>query len=62
MIDPVSIGPDGIPRCTWANASASLRKYHDQDWGVPVHDDVALFGKLILARDPGQAAGLPGGV
>ena len=48
MNDPVSVGPDGIPRCAWANASASLRAYHDEEWGVPVHDDVALFGKLVL--------------
>lgn len=45
---PVTRGMDGKERCTWANASHSLRRYHDEEWGVPIYDDVALFGKLIL--------------
>ena len=48
MKELVSTGPDGVPRCTWANASTGLRDYHDEEWGVPVHDDTALFGKLVL--------------
>ncbi len=40
---------DGKIRCWWANPknSAYLR-YHDEEWGVPVHDDHQLFEMLIL--------------
>jgi DNA-3-methyladenine glycosylase I len=35
--------------CLWAPADDALyRKYHDEEWGVPVFDDRALFEKLIL--------------
>jgi 3-methyladenine DNA glycosylase len=43
-----------IKRCAWAN-SASLMDYHDHEWGVPIHDDRALFEFLILE---GVQAGL----
>lgn len=43
-------------RCWWAaNASPELQQYHDEDWGVPVHDDRQLFEMLILE---GAQAGL----
>ena len=43
-------------RCAWsANASPLDRKYHDREWGVPVHDDRKLFEFLILE---GAQAGL----
>ncbi|MDO8704243.1 MAG: DNA-3-methyladenine glycosylase I [Sulfuricaulis sp.] len=43
-------------RCAWsANASPLDRKYHDREWGVPVHDDRKLFELLILE---GAQAGL----
>ncbi|MEE9331984.1 MAG: DNA-3-methyladenine glycosylase I [Methylophilaceae bacterium] len=35
-------------RCEWANASPSEIKYHDEEWGVPIHDDHLLFESLIL--------------
>jgi DNA-3-methyladenine glycosylase I len=41
-------------RCEWARTELSLR-YHDEEWGVPVHDDRVLFGFLILE---GAQAGL----
>ena len=41
-------------RCAWAGAEA-LSAYHDREWGVPVHDDRALFEFLILE---GAQAGL----
>lgn len=35
--------------CPWAPAEDALyRQYHDEEWGVPEHDDRALFEKLIL--------------
>jgi DNA-3-methyladenine glycosylase I len=42
-------------RCDWANSSDALRAYHDQEWGVPLHGDAALFEFLVLE---GAQAGL----
>jgi DNA-3-methyladenine glycosylase I len=41
-------GPDGRRRCAWATSAADYVAYHDEEWGQPVHDDVALFEKLCL--------------
>src|SRR3972149_11234225 len=40
----------GLPlqRCAWAEGSELLRRYHDEEWGVPSHDDRLLFEHLIL--------------
>lgn len=36
-------------RCSWANPKNSRYiQYHDEEWGVPVHDDQVLFEMLIL--------------
>ncbi len=37
-----------MKRCDWANASAKEIEYHDNEWGIPVHDDRLLFEMLIL--------------
>ena len=37
-----------IHRCDWANASDEEAKYHDEEWGVPIHDDRLLFEALTL--------------
>lgn len=44
-----------VQRCGWAEASELERAYHDQEWGVPLHDDRRLFEFLILE---GAQAGL----
>ncbi len=44
-----------ITRCGWAQKPGPEQDYHDRVWGVPVHDDHALFKMLILE---GQQAGL----
>ncbi len=41
-------------RCEWAGNELSIR-YHDEEWGVPVHDDRVLFEFLLLE---GAQAGL----
>ncbi len=47
---------DGRVRCGWVKASNPLYvRYHDEEWGVPVHDDRTLFEFLILE---GAQAGL----
>lgn len=38
----------GLKRCTWAEGDALDTRYHDTEWGVPVHDDRVLFEFLIL--------------
>jgi len=44
-----------ILRCGWARSDAALTRYHDTEWGVPVHDDRLLFETLNLE---GAQAGL----
>jgi len=47
--------PSGrVTRCAWARDALSIQ-YHDREWGVPLHDDRALFEFLILE---GAQAGL----
>lgn len=43
-----------MPRCPWATSEPNIT-YHDEEWGVPVHDDRKLFEFLILE---GAQAGL----
>jgi len=43
-------------RCAWASSlDADYTRYHDEEWGRPVHDDRRLFEMLILE---GAQAGL----
>jgi DNA-3-methyladenine glycosylase I len=44
----------GKTRCSWATGENYIR-YHDEEWGVPIHDDRTLFEFLILE---GAQAGL----
>jgi len=44
-----------IIKCSWALTSPLEERYHDLEWGVPVHDDRLLFEFLILE---GAQAGL----
>src|SRR5215471_19732503 len=41
-------------RCTWAS-TPPLIVYHDEEWGVPLHEDSSLFELLVLE---GAQAGL----
>ena len=42
-------------RCSWAGSDPLMLRYHDREWGVPVHDDRKHFEFLILE---GAQAGL----
>ena len=42
-------------RCAWCGSDPLYRAYHDDEWGVPVHDDRRLFEFLVLE---GAQAGL----
>ena len=44
-----------IKRCVWADSTPLMTRYHDTEWGVPVHDDGMLFELLTLE---GAQAGL----
>lgn len=44
-----------LTRCAWAGEDALYRRYHDEEWGIPVHEDRKLFEMLILE---GAQAGL----
>jgi DNA-3-methyladenine glycosylase I len=35
-------------RCSWVTADEVYIKYHDEEWGVPTHDDRELFEFLVL--------------
>ena len=35
-------------RCGWPGASEQMIKYHDEEWGKPVHDDRLLFEYMLL--------------
>ena len=50
----MDVSPSHMPRCSWATSEPNIT-YHDQEWGVPVHDDRKLFEFLILE---GAQAGL----
>ena len=34
--------------CAWAGMNEANRKYHDTEWGIPVHDDRHMFEHLTL--------------
>lgn len=37
-----------VCRCSWCEKNEIYIKYHDEEWGVPVHDDRVFFENLIL--------------
>lgn len=44
----LTISADGKIRCWWPGEHADYLHYHDEEWGVPVHDDHRLFEKICL--------------
>jgi DNA-3-methyladenine glycosylase I len=42
------VGPDGRPRCSWAGSAPEYLTYHDDEWGLPVHGESALYERLTL--------------
>jgi len=42
-------------RCAWSEGDPLYQRYHDQEWGIPLHEDPKLFEFLILE---GMQAGL----
>ena len=48
-------GESPVTRCSWCGTDRLYVRYHDKEWGVPLHDDRRLFEMLILE---GAQAGL----
>ena len=49
------MSPASIKRCFWAGDDPLMIAYHDDEWGVPIHDDRRWYEKLLL---DGAQAGL----
>lgn len=47
--------PKERQRCPWADGDPAMVRYHDEEWGVPAHDEAHLFEMLTLE---GAQAGL----
>jgi len=46
---PAGIGAaNGVRRCPWPEGNEQMIRYHDTEWGVPLHDDRKLFEFLVL--------------
>lgn len=37
-----------LVRCSWPGADELMQQYHDDEWGVPLHDDQKLFEFMVL--------------
>jgi DNA-3-methyladenine glycosylase I len=49
LADGLVTNEDGVTRCWWGGGDhLEYRAYHDDEWGMPVTDDVRLFEKLTL--------------
>lgn len=44
----VVVGADGVARCPWAATHPLNQRYHDDEWGLPVRGEQALFERLSL--------------
>ncbi|PRQ02244.1 DNA-3-methyladenine glycosylase 1 [Enhygromyxa salina] len=47
-LSPGLIRDEGEVRCSWCGQHPDYRRYHDEEWGLPVADDHRLFEKLCL--------------
>ena len=48
MSDDLVIGEDGRARCRWGASTPEYARYHDEEWGRPLHGDDALYERLCL--------------
>jgi DNA-3-methyladenine glycosylase I len=44
----ILVGDDERPRCGWIGTDPAYRRYHDEEWGTPLHGDRPLFEKICL--------------
>ena len=45
---PTIVGTDGLTRCAWAGTDTEYQRYHDEEWGVPLHGQRQVFEKISL--------------
>lgn len=55
MLNDAEFMKQSLPRCSWCGTDPLYVAYHDNEWGVPVHDDKVLFEFIVLE---GAQAGL----
>ncbi|MBF4461905.1 MULTISPECIES: DNA-3-methyladenine glycosylase I [unclassified Rathayibacter] len=48
VTDGLIVGDDGKARCAWSGDDPEYRRYHDEEWGVPLRGDRPLFEKVCL--------------
>ena len=46
--DGLVVGADGLARCAWGASAPDYLGYHDEEWGVPVRGEHALFERISL--------------
>jgi len=44
----VVVGEDGLARCSWGTTTPEYVAYHDEEWGQPVHGEIALYERITL--------------
>ena len=47
-VSSIRVADDGVARCAWVGADPVYAAYHDEEWGVELRGDRALFEKLTL--------------
>jgi DNA-3-methyladenine glycosylase I len=48
IVGDTIVGEDGRSRCRWAASDPEYLRYHDEEWGTPLHGDRPLFEKMCL--------------
>jgi DNA-3-methyladenine glycosylase I len=43
-----SLSPDSMNSCEWPTNDPLMQKYHDEEWGTPLHDDRKIFEFMVL--------------
>jgi DNA-3-methyladenine glycosylase I len=44
----LTVGADGLARCSWGASSLEYERYHDEEWGRVVHGETRLFERISL--------------
>jgi DNA-3-methyladenine glycosylase I len=47
-VDDLIVGDGGVTRCAWGASTPDYERYHDDEWGRPVHGDDLLFERITL--------------
>jgi DNA-3-methyladenine glycosylase I len=47
-VSGATVGADGRARCPWGNSTEDYAAYHDEEWGVPLRGEHALYERLTL--------------